>query len=336
MRISRDAVRGMPLRLSYPDIKRIMLITGARIGDQLLNTPFFRSLRKTFSQSRIECYSGYPAMEILRDSPYFDELRPLDRKALKRIAQGEPFDLAIDLCALPDTANAALLSNAKYRVGKKGIRLKAAGRQTEMFLSADELSEGREVFAGLGLREDDFVLGIFPCGSKEEILWPAERFGRLADKLAEQLGAKILFFCGKEERRRLKQVTSSMKNDYFFSGLHEIKVIASMLKLCRLVIASDRGPMHISAALQVPTIAIFGPYPESMFFPYKSDRNMAISKKLDCRPCFKGYHTCTNGIKCLGSLSVAEVFGKVKRFLGSGFDRSGFRTAGMVGPALKT
>jgi ADP-heptose:LPS heptosyltransferase len=319
------------------DIKRIMLITGARIGDELLNTPFFRSLRKTFPKSWITCYSGYPAIDILRGNPCFDELLVFDRKALKRISQGKPFDLAIDLCALPDTAYAAILSNAKYRVGeigpnspdlplgaythaaprqgRSGLGLKTAGRQTEVFLTSSERSTGRAIFKRLGLREDDFVIGIFPCGSREEILWPPERFGRLADKLADRLGAKILFFCDRDERRRLKEVTAAMKNSHFFGGFHDIKVIASMLKLCRLVIASNRGPMHISAALQVPTVAFFGPYPEEIFLPYPSDKNLAISRKLACRPCFKGYHACRNGIKCLASIKVEEVFAKVERFV---------------------
>jgi len=334
----------------YSDVKRVLIITGARIGDQLMATPFFRAVRRAFPGCRIRCYAGYPAIEILRNNPHFDELLPIKRGISRKVANEKPFDLAIDLCSLPDTAYIAAISGAKYRVGMlrsgspripfklytrmapskiggrasfldrylllaKEIGIKASGRETEIFLTPGELAQGEAIFRRLGLTENDFVVGIFPFGSRREILWEPYKFARLADEIMNRFKAKILFFYSREEEDDVRTMSSVMKNTYFSAGLRNIRITASMIKLCDCLISGNRGPMHISAALKVPTIGIFGPYPEGHFFPYSLNNNLAISKNLKCRPCFKGYKSCKKGIECLTSLTAKEMLKKIGPFL---------------------
>lgn len=49
---------------------------------------------------------------------------------------------------------------------------------------------------------------------------------------------------------------------------YDLKELVDELKLCKLVIANDCGPMHVGVYLNLPTIAIFGPtFPECWFMP---------------------------------------------------------------------
>ena len=332
--------------MKFIDVKRILVITGGRIGDQLMTTPLFRSLRKTFPKSFITGCAGLPALNILKNNPSFDELLLADKKIISGIAMRAPYDMVIDLCSMPDTGYLSLASGARYRIGvlrsglpavpkqfytdlvpsgkmadsfvdsclimSKKFGFKSAGRQTEFCLTADELHEGKKNFHCLGFKAGEPVVGIFPCGSHRKILWPARNFGYLADLIIDRLGAKVIFFYDPREKNQAKAAISAACGKCAKLVVSDVRRMAAVLKHVNYVIAGDRGPMHMAAALGVPVAGIFGPYGEQVFFPYPCRKNIAIAKSLPCRPCFKGYKHCKYGIACLRRLSVEEVFAKVK------------------------
>ena len=63
--------------------------------------------------------------------------------------------------------------------------------------------------------------------------------------------------------------------------------MAAIISKCNLVIANDSGPMHISAALGVPTLGIFGPTNPKAHGPYSPNSDYIIKEDLDCIICNK-------------------------------------------------
>lgn len=57
-----------------------------------------------------------------------------------------------------------------------------------------------------------------------------------------------------------------------------------LLSLANLVVANDSGLMHVSAALGIPVVAIYGSTP-SEFAPPLSSRAKIMKTQLDCQPC---------------------------------------------------
>src|SRR5207247_728847 len=65
-----------------------------------------------------------------------------------------------------------------------------------------------------------------------------------------------------------------------------IKVTGALLESCHLFVRNDSGPMHVAAALGVPTIGIFGPGTPRRTAPIGSrGRVIAVSKDYPCSPC---------------------------------------------------
>jgi ADP-heptose:LPS heptosyltransferase len=62
--------------------------------------------------------------------------------------------------------------------------------------------------------------------------------------------------------------------------------------------------MHISSALETPTIALFGPTDPIHHRPY-GERNIVIKKDIECSPCYK--RECKKGILCMESINVDDV-----------------------------
>jgi len=87
--------------------------------------------------------------------------------------------------------------------------------------------------------------------------WPAERYGEVARRLAED-GVKSLINFGPGEEPLMRTVESTSKGAAtgIVSSLTEL--VALTRRAC-LFIGGDTGPMHLAAALGVPVVAIFGP-----------------------------------------------------------------------------
>ena len=76
----------------------------------------------------------------------------------------------------------------------------------------------------------------------------------------------------------------------------------SLISNLDLFITADTGPMHLAAALKVPTVAIFGPTKSNETSQWMSQKSEIVKKNLDCQPCMKrncplGHHHCMKQIK---------------------------------------
>ena len=87
--------------------------------------------------------------------------------------------------------------------------------------------------------------------------WPAERYGHVARRLAQD-GVKSLINFGPGEEALMRSVESASEGTAkgIVCSLTELIAIT---RRARLFIGGDTGPMHLAAALGIPVVAIFGP-----------------------------------------------------------------------------
>ena len=96
--------------------------------------------------------------------------------------------------------------------------------------------------------------------------WPAERYGQVARKLAENGLRSILNYGpGEENLAREAEAASEGAAKALKSSITELIALS---RRARLFIGGDTGPMHLAAALAVPVVAIFGPTDPARNGPY--------------------------------------------------------------------
>jgi heptosyltransferase-2 len=60
---------------------------------------------------------------------------------------------------------------------------------------------------------------------------------------------------------------------------------AALLKRARALVSGDTGVMHLSTAVGVPVVALYGPTVEHFgFFPYHA-KAAILQREIGCRPC---------------------------------------------------
>jgi len=92
--------------------------------------------------------------------------------------------------------------------------------------------------------------------SRKEKLWPEANWMVLA-KLAEKYPIKIPW-SNDEEHERAKRIAGQCKNVQILAKTN-LTELANVLSKAKAVIAVDTGLGHLAAALEIPTISLYGP-----------------------------------------------------------------------------
>jgi heptosyltransferase-1 len=96
--------------------------------------------------------------------------------------------------------------------------------------------------------------------------WPAERYGEVALRLAEQGVRSILNYGPGEEE--LVSAAEAASGGTALAMNCTITELIALTRRGRLFIGGDTGPLHLAAALRVPVVAIYGPTDPARNGPY--------------------------------------------------------------------
>ncbi len=104
-------------------------------------------------------------------------------------------------------------------------------------------------------KQDSFTV-IHP-GGKGKKRWDARNFSGLIDALDGETGESIVLVGGPADQSVIDSIQELSQAS--FSVLSEVRVgqMAAVIERCSLFISGDTGPMHVSAALERPTVGIF-------------------------------------------------------------------------------
>ncbi len=165
----------------------------------------------------------------------------------------------------------------------------------------------RRILRDRGVQAGEMIIGLNPGaffgGAKR---WLLDRYGAVADRLAEKYGARILIFGGSDERGIAQEVARTMTHrPVVLAGETTLGQLMGLLGECRLLLTNDSGPMHLAAALDIPQVAIFGSSSDAATGPLSS-RATVVKQPVDCSPCF--LRKCPIDFRCMTRVSVEMVY----------------------------
>ena len=138
--------------------------------------------------------------------------------------------------------------------------------------------------------------------------WPAERYAALADRLIEEMGAKVLLIGSAEELDVSEEVRQHMRREpLLLTGKTDLSQAVAILSLVDLLVTNDTGPAHIASALGRPTLVIFGPTNPLTTRPLSSVAEI-LRHPPDCAPCM--LRDCQIDHRCMTAITPDEVFAR--------------------------
>ena len=183
---------------------------------------------------------------------------------------------------------------------------KGEGKRKLVFhLSPDEVATAKARIASWGISAETFLIGIHPGGSSFDKRWPENQYAELADRLARHYNATILLLRGPGEDALTHNIQKAMRSTAIIHAPETIRELGALLSCCDLVVCNDSGPMHLAAALDVPTVAIFGPTDHVAWHPLSENASI-VRRDMPCWPC--SAHKCKIGWECTKKLPVEPVW----------------------------
>ena len=163
------------------------------------------------------------------------------------------------------------------------------GLKTEFFTSADEKHTVNNMLNKHGLEGRRWIL-CCPISRWPTKDWPLKNFTTLASYLSDDV---MFVFTGDSEDRETI--------DYGVHSIHESRMInlAGTLSLAEFselttrataVLTGDSFPLHVAAANDRPTVALFGPTDEERVGPNGDSTIIVRSKDINCDRCYKRKH----------------------------------------------
>jgi lipopolysaccharide heptosyltransferase II len=157
------------------------------------------------------------------------------------------------------------------------------------------------------IEEKDQLIILNPGANWVFKRWPVEHFAKLSDLLQDKFKIKIIISGSDKDIDLAEQIKSlSKKKITIFTGKTNLKQLAALFKMSKLVVSADSGPMHIAIAVGTRTVSLFGPTSSKITGPYDLNLHTVVQKKVDCVvPCFDV--VCGDG-KCMKEILPQDVF----------------------------
>ncbi|HEV2327828.1 MAG TPA: lipopolysaccharide heptosyltransferase II [Verrucomicrobiae bacterium] len=202
----------------------------------------------------------------------------------------------------------------------------AVGASAEPFpatlhVTPDEVTTARQKF-GLAAVSNP-IFGLNPGAEYGPAKrWPIERFIAAAKEIQKRTNCVWILFGANSDVEMTNQIESALLPGgpavFNVAGKTSLRELMSLMKLCRVFLTNDTGPMHLAAALGVPVVAIFGSTSPELTapLPASESRLQILASDTPCSPCF--LRECPIDFRCMNGIGIKAVVVAVLRLVQDG------------------
>jgi heptosyltransferase II len=180
----------------------------------------------------------------------------------------------------------------------------------QLVVTPDEIEAVKKKF---GLKEIERpIFGLNPGAEYGPAKrWPVEKFIAATRDIQQRTNCVWLIFGGKGDIALTGQIAAAFHASRFtfhdLSGKTSLRELMALLKICRVLLTNDSGPMHVAAALGTPVVVPFGSTSPELTGPgLPGDLRLRVLKSdAPCSPCF--LRQCPIDFRCMNGISVERV-----------------------------
>jgi len=305
---------------------RILIELPTWLGDAVMTTPAIENLVNYYDESEVILIGSFIPIEALKNHPRISNTYVIRKKytSLYKISKKlGKFDIFFSFRSSFRTKFLKLIISSKKKFQFDGNRYQNR-HQVEKYndfvndnLNTNFHSGRLIVHPSLKPKDKNSkpIVGINPGASYgDSKRWHPEKFAKVATELSNEFD--ILIFGGPNE----KDIAGDIEKALIEKGVINYQNLAASTSVEELIyhistldmfVTGDSGPMHIAAAFQVPTVAIFGPTKDTETSQWMNDKSTIVKKGLDCQPCMQRNCPLKHN-NCMKLIKAEEVLSAVK------------------------
>ena len=276
---------------------KILVIRGGAIGDFILTLPAISALRRQFPRTHIEVL-GYPhIVQLALAGGLVNRVQSIEARALAGFFARNgtleedladyfsEFDLIVSYLYDPDEifkTNVGRCSTAQFIVGPHRPNEKEKTHAAKVYLKplerlaifdADPLPRldlGRTANRSRNENGEEIspALAIHPGSGSEKKNWPETKWAELLQQLTRSTPLELLLVGGEAEGERLHRLAETLPPARLrVAQSLPLPELARMLQRCAAFVGHDSGISHLSAALGLPGVILWGDSVEDIWRP---------------------------------------------------------------------
>jgi len=342
------------MSIDWPSVKRVLVVRLRSIGDTVLATPSLIALKRFLPEAQIDILLEDWVAPVLEEFDSLDDVLIAGRSTPERLRtvrelRKRKYDVVFNLHGGTTSTFLTFASGARHRVGYREYRY--SSRYTDLLSSSADFW-GREkthsaeqqlallgfvgvpvedrpksrlavtsaalervsTTCGSGWLDSTYFALLHPTTAFFTKQWATENFARTSEFLADKGIATVAVASKKEVATLNELVTESKAPIIAFDDL-SLPEITALASRARLFVGNDSGIAHIAAAVNTPSVVIFGSSNRDHWYPWTDSPNEIVFEPLPCQPC-PGYECAVFGDpKCILSIQPEKVFAAIDRVL---------------------
>jgi ADP-heptose:LPS heptosyltransferase len=251
------------------------------IGDLLMATTGIEALKSKYPTKKIHVAVPKSIMSILENNPLIDEVIDITTNI-----NHKRYFLIADItspCARYETTR--IRSNKLVEKNRVEIYAEALGvrelittLKPKYYISDKEKEKAKEFFSAKQISQDKKTIAVVVESAEIYRSWPMTHIVELISIL-----------------KNTYNIIAVSKNKLEIEGIVQtgnstFREMSAIVSLCDLVVTPDTGVLHLAAALNIPTIALFGPIDYRA--RCKGYKNVTVIKtNISCSPCWRNGET---------------------------------------------
>ncbi|MDZ4289764.1 MAG: putative lipopolysaccharide heptosyltransferase III [Prosthecobacter sp.] len=167
------------------------------------------------------------------------------------------------------------------------------------------------------LRDERPYAMIHPISRWAYKQWLPEGWAQVADQIAERHGLRVVFTCGpgQQEQEQIDGILALAKHSHeAVRGQATLRELAALYREARLFCGVDTVAMHLAAAAQTPTVALFGPSSEWSWGPWQTRHELVLGP-CSCKLTRDFVCDKSRIFPCMAAITPEQVLEKVDRLL---------------------
>ena len=217
--------------------------------------------------------------------------------------------------------------NQRAVAAAAGAAAIGSGARVDLLTSADR-QRAREILSAAGLEGRRPVVGLHASGGRPVKQWPPARWREVAQRLQQEFGAALVLTGTAADRTLAAEVARGLAGPVRdLTGQLSLVESLALIGALDLFLSADTGPMHMAAAVDAPSVSVFGPSDPRRYFSGGTGgpetRHVVVQPDLWCAPCNlirRPPRECLgpDGPECLRLVTVDAVHSAAVRVLRSG------------------